>query len=134
MASSPCHPPTAKRCVQIFVKTAIIPSNTATAAASSMARLRPMARRAAPTQTISGGTVIRNANVHAGIGGRLWPSPGCPTSTNTASAAVNSAAQPHCARLTRCRRTCALNGRANSNDDTSKGWTSSNEPWASART
>ena len=73
---SPCHPPTAKRCVQIFVKTATMPSRTATATASSMARGRPEARLAAMRQAMTSGAVSTRASVHDGIGGRLWPSRG----------------------------------------------------------
>ena len=47
------------------------------------------------------GTVIANAKLHAGMGGRLCPSRGWPTSTNTASEAVSSAAHPHSAQLMR---------------------------------
>src|SRR6202012_6235473 len=85
--NSACQPPVANRWVQIFVTTAIMPSSTATATARSMARIRPVTRRAPATQATTRGTVTTRASVHAGTGGRFWASPGGPPSTKNAQAA-----------------------------------------------
>ncbi|OBG00726.1 hypothetical protein A5773_04370 [Mycobacterium sp. 852014-52450_SCH5900713] len=118
--------------MQIFVRTAIMPSRTATATPSSMARTRPAARPAAVTHTTSNGTITNNASVHAGTAGRTRPSRGWPTSTKTVSAPVNSVAQPHWTALMRWWQSRALKGNANNSDETSSGWMSSRDPCASA--